>query len=107
VVTDEVFDRNIPRQTEEKADLPAKKTKITHLVLQFTSDALYRLYDDYEPEQIKANPDGTYTLEIDFPEDEWVYGYIISFGTSVKVIEPQHIREVIKERCKKICGYYE
>jgi predicted DNA-binding transcriptional regulator YafY len=105
-VTDTIFDRTVIHQTDGKIDLPESKPTLTHIVLQFTPDALYRLYDDYEPEDLQINPDGTYTLEVDFPEDEWVYGYIMSFSTSVKVLEPQHIRDLIGERCRKICEYY-
>lgn len=105
-VTEETFNRNRIHNIEDKNDSPIKPKNI-HIVLQFTSEALYRLYDDYEPEQLKPNPDGTVTLELDFPEDEWVYGYIMSFGTSVKVIAPQHVKDLIKERCRKICEFYE
>ncbi len=55
---------------------------------------------------IHDNGDGTFNLEINFPEDEWVYGYILSFGTNVKVIEPEHVKEIIRERSKKIAELY-
>lgn len=34
------------------------------------------------------------------------YGYILSFGTYVKGIEPEHIRQIVKERTGKIHDYY-
>lgn len=78
-----------------------------HCILQFTEGALYRLYDDYDDTEIKDNGDGTYTLEIDLPEDDWVYGYILSFGNYVKVIAPEHLRRIIKEKSVKIAESYE
>ena len=78
-----------------------------HCVLEFTGGALYRLYDDYDDTEIHDNGDGTYTLEVDFPEDDWVYGYILSFGTYVKVIAPNHLRRIIKEKSVKITEFYE
>ena len=78
-----------------------------HLVLQFEEAALYRLLDDYDYTEIHDNGDGTYTLEVDFPEDEWVYGYILSFGTNVKVIEPEHIKMIIGQKAKKISENYD
>jgi predicted DNA-binding transcriptional regulator YafY len=77
------------------------------LELKFTEPALYRLYDDYDDNMIKSNDDGTYTLEIDFPEDEWVYGYILSFGDYVEVIKPPHIREIIKEKIIRMKNRYD
>ncbi|MDF2538114.1 MAG: transcriptional regulator [Herbinix sp.] len=91
----------------EKREENPRIVTMTHLVLEFTREAVSRLCDDYDDERIIDNGDGTYTLEIDFPEDEWVYGYILSFGPFVKVIEPAHIRDIIKEKCKKLLAYYD
>lgn len=77
-----------------------------HCVLEFTEGALYRLYDDYDDTEIHDNGDGTYTLEADFPEDDWVYGYILSFGTYVKVISPEHLRRITKEKSVNIAEFY-
>ncbi|WP_445492736.1 hypothetical protein [Niallia sp. 03133] len=38
--------------------------------------------------------------------DKWVYRMILSVGDQVEVLEPQHIREIIKERAKKIFDKY-
>ncbi|MFZ5967353.1 MAG: WYL domain-containing protein [Bacillota bacterium] len=35
-----------------------------------------------------------------FPEDEWVYGYVLSYGNYVEVLEPFHIREIIIGKMK-------
>ena len=32
---------------------------------------------------------------------------ILSFGSNVKVIEPQHIREIIKEKARRIAEFYD
>ena len=104
--TNKTFNRSTARILENEQNVAVQQPDIVHLVLQFSSDVLYRLYDDYNPEDICDNEDGTYTVEIDFPEDEWVYGYIMSFGNHVKVIEPEHIKEVVKQRCDKILEYY-
>ena len=83
-----------------------KEKPYTHIILQFTEEALYRLYDDFDDKWIRDSGDSTYTLEISLPEDEWVYGYILSFGCFVKVIEPDHIREIIKDRSERITKFY-
>ena len=105
-IRNETFDRSKVHVVEERSAVREKEKLYTHVVLQFTKEALYRLYDDFDDNWIQDNGDGTYTLEIDFPEDEWVYGYILSFGCFVKVIEPEHIRKIIKDRSEKITEYY-
>ena len=100
---DECLSRR-PKSSARESEHNQQKT--VHCVLNFTEDALYRLYDDYDDTEIHDNEDGTYTVEIDFPEDNWVYGYILSFGNHVKVIEPEHIQKIIKEKSEKIAKFY-
>jgi predicted DNA-binding transcriptional regulator YafY len=103
-ITETEFDRETPHITEDKPceqDEPCIK-----LVLEFTGDALYRLCDDYDDEMLADNGDGTYSVTLHFPEGEWIFSYILSFGAAVKVIEPQSVREEIKERAEKIFNFY-
>lgn len=105
-IRDETFDRRKVHVVEEHSAETEKENSYTHIILQFTEEALYRLYDDFDDKWIRDNGDGTYTLEISLPEDEWVYGYILSFGCFVKVIEPEHIRNIIKYRSERITEFY-
>jgi len=105
-ITDETFDRSCIHTIKEKPSDPEKGKPLTHLSLEFTGEALYRLYDDFNYNMLRDNGNGTYSLEIDFPEDEWVYGFILSFRTYVKVIGPEYIRKIICERTQKILEYY-
>lgn len=104
---DETFERSsLVNQTGNENEKEINIRPNVHLLLQFTEAALYRLYDDYDDSVIINNGDGTYTLELDFPEDDWVYGYILSFGENVKVIEPAYIRNIIIEKAEKMLNYY-
>ncbi|MCL2633947.1 MAG: YafY family transcriptional regulator [Oscillospiraceae bacterium] len=78
----------------------------SRFVMRFTEDALFRLYDDYDDYMFCKNNDGSYTLEAELPEEEWVYNYILSFADCVEVIEPVHVREIIKEKCLKMSKAY-
>ena len=63
-------------------------------------------FDDYDDDYIIRNEDGTYDVTVTLPEDEWVYGYIMSFGNYVEVLEPPHIRKIIAARMRKALKYY-
>jgi len=104
-VTNEVF---VKRKSDEAKVIgqSEKQTKLVNLKLKFYPQALHRLYDDFDDELIIKNADGTCKVSVTFPEDEWVYGYIMSFGCYVEVLEPEHIREIIKLRMEKALGYY-
>lgn len=61
--------------------------------LLFKPQALNRVYDDFETKAIIKNPDGTICVQALFPDDEWVFTYILSFGSAVKVLEPEYIQK--------------
>lgn len=105
-IGDETFDRYKVHDVNEHFEETENEELNTHVVLQFAEVVLYRLYDDFDDKLLQDNGDGTYTLEVDFPEDEWLYGYILSFGCFVEVVEPEHIRKIIKDRSEKIIEFY-
>ncbi len=106
IINSEVFSRRKKDkiQSLEYRDTP---TKNVTLKLRFKPDALYRIYDDFDEKVIVRNKDNTYDVTVTFPEDEWVYGYILSFGNYVEVLEPQHIKDIIITRMKEALKIYE
>ena len=75
--------------------------------LRFRPEVLYRVYDDYGEDIISRNIDGTCDVVFSMPADEWVVSYILSFGSSVEVLEPAELREIIGERLKAALKNYE
>ena len=106
VVTDKAFTRRPVENAVEEEPEPVPQRDVT-LKLRFRPEHLYRVFDDYDEEKITRNPDGSYDVMVTFPEDEWVYGYILSFGNYVEVLEPQHIRNIITDRMRKTLAIYE
>ncbi len=41
-----------------------------------------------------------------YPENEWLYGYIMSFGEYAEVLEPTYIRDIIKTKIEKMINNY-
>jgi predicted DNA-binding transcriptional regulator YafY len=105
-IAQESFDRNNVHIVPKKLCSSEKEKPYIRLVLEFTEAARYRLCDDYDDEMLIDNGDGTFTVELEMFEDDWLYGYIMSFGTSVKVIAPEHIKKIIKEKAEKITKFY-
>lgn len=79
----------------------------THLVLKFSPKARVRVEDYFDEEQIEIQQNGDLIVKVSFPEDEWVYSIILSYGEFVEVLQPQHIRKIIQEKAKKIINYYQ
>jgi predicted DNA-binding transcriptional regulator YafY len=102
-LTDTVFTRVL-------ADIPydesAAPIKIVTLTLQVNADLAYRVYDEFDENDIEQNEDGSFTVRVSFPEGDWVYGYILSFGYGVKVVEPENIRIGIESRIRLMLQNY-
>ncbi|NLW08396.1 MAG: YafY family transcriptional regulator [Firmicutes bacterium] len=77
------------------------------ITMRIHSTQAYRVYDEFEESQIAPHADGSFTVRFSYPEDEWVYGFILSFGMYAEVLEPPHIRRIIKERLEKALAFYE
>ncbi len=87
---------------EAKADGQQALVKI---VLRIGSEMAYRVYDEFDERNIRTMQSG-FEVELKVPEDEWAYGYILSFGGYAKVLAPERIAVIIKERLKKALEQY-
>lgn len=76
------------------------------VVLRVESSMEYRVWDEFQEEDIVKNEDGSFTIRMKQIENDWLYGYILSFGASATVIEPQRIRRLIKDSLKKSIENY-
>ena len=76
------------------------------VTLQINASQAYRVYDEFETEQIKKNEEGDFIVTASFAESEWIYGYILSFGPSAKLLEPAHLLPTLQERLEKTLKQY-
>jgi len=102
-VTDQHFvEREIPEYDWQEAH----EVSFVELRLRCDEKILGRLYDAFDGDCISRNDDGSYDLQVTIAEDEWFYGYILSLGSFAEVLEPEHVREMIKARAKGILDKY-
>lgn len=105
ILHNEIFERS-SKGDSMKEYLKEVPLEMSFLRLRFKEAALYRIYDEFDDEYIQKNEEGTYEVTVDFPQGEWVYSYILSFGENVEVIEPIHIRDIIKQKLEEIIKLY-
>ena len=74
--------------------------------LKFSSDAIHRVYDDFEDNEITQNADGSITVMAQIPCGEWIYGFLLSYGASLEVLEPLSVRNNMIERIKEFKKTY-
>lgn len=95
------FERELPQIKENKFDY-----KTIQLELEISKDMSYRVYDEFKREDIIKNKNGDFIVKVEFPENDWVYGYILSFGENVKVLSPGYVKNIIKEKLQKSLKNY-
>lgn len=88
---------------EEKKQVQPEKIKIK---LKIDSSQEYRVKDDFLEQDISYDNDKNLIVTLNVPENEWLYGYILSYGSFATVIEPEYIVENIKKRLQKNLSNY-
>lgn len=81
--------------------------KTVPLVLRFAPRAKHMAEEYFGVEQVTDEEDGSCTVRVNYPEDEWLYGFLLGFGPMVEILEPAHLRAVIRDRAQKIVALYE
>ncbi len=79
---------------------------IVNLHLLIDGSQAYRVYDEFEETQIQKQPDGHFQVCVSYPLDEWVYGFLMSFGPYVKIESPAYIKDEIRRRAQKVAAMY-
>ncbi len=57
-----------------------EKYKLKNIVLELeiSKEMAYRVYDEFEDNEITKNEDGSFRVKVEYPETDWIYGYILS-----------------------------
>ena len=76
------------------------------IVLRFPRCMSWRVYDDFDKTQVSVKENGDLIVSAEMPEDEWLTGYLLSFGTQVDIIEPAYLKDIVAEQAKKVYEKY-
>lgn len=82
-----------------------KETKVNYenVILRFLQEMAYRIYDEFEVDEINQDDNGDFIICTPMPIDEWLIGYLLSFGSKVCIIEPKYLKKIVYNEAKKIC----
>lgn len=71
-------------------------------VLLFPKEMAYRVYDEFEATEIKEKENGSLLVSVEMPQDNWLIGYLLSFGSTVEILEPSWLRKALAIEAEKI-----
>ncbi|WP_447402561.1 helix-turn-helix transcriptional regulator [Lysinibacillus sp. fkY74-1] len=76
---------------------------VVDLVISFDTAITTLVEESFGVAYVDHGQDKIY---ISIPEDEWLYGFLLSFGNRIKVLEPPHIRDILQKRAHEIAQLY-
>lgn len=88
-------------------EVPGFGGKAVDFILRFEPEVRSVVEDQFSDVDLTLEEEGSVVASFSFPEDEWVYAMILSYGSMVEVLQPLHVREIIRDRAKKTALKYE
>lgn len=102
-----------PETFELRGELPdsmeppaAEATSLVELELRFSPQATSRVRDSFHPRLVVPQEDGSLLVRVSFPGDQWMMGFLLSFGAQVEVLSPGWVRDLLREESEKIQNLY-
>lgn len=77
-----------------------------HLVLRADKCMAYRIFDDFSQSSIAPQEDGSFLIDTHFPPGAWIRSIMLSYGEHAEVIEPDWLREEIRQAAEKMLKRY-
>lgn len=92
------------KSSQRKGDI---KWSFDPIKLWIEASQAYRVFDEFEESQIKRRDDGSFIVTFNYPKDEWLIGYLLSFIPYGKVLEPKELRDEMYKRIKSALMTYD
>ena len=97
-----VEEKDFPEE-ENKGDYGGDRiTNFIQLKVRVADSEVYRILDEYKVDSIEETDDKTKILTLDVPDIYWIKSWILSFGSSMQVLEPEKLRLEINAEIKKM-----
>jgi predicted DNA-binding transcriptional regulator YafY len=103
----ETFERREVSMSELDARWFRKVNVWAELVLRLQPRARARAEDWFDPHCMEAQADGTWIARTRYPEDEWLYGFLLGFGPDLEVLEPPHIGTILRDKARAVMKMYD
>lgn len=103
IISSDTFVREVENIPEIETTI--KNNNMIPAKLKFSPQVAFRVYDEFTDNVSKDNQGNLY-VNIDLPDNETLFSYILSFGDNVEIIEPDYLRHSIKEKIKRMLEKY-
>lgn len=91
----EVYSREIPSTCSIGKQMDIQNA--IAVTLKFDQDMAFRVYDEFA-EGVTEDNQGNLYVRTNLPDSDALYSYLFSFADSVEIVEPENIREQVKNK---------
>lgn len=91
----EVYSREIPSTCSIGKQMDIQNA--IAVTLKFDQDMAFRVYDEFA-EGVTEDNQGNLYVRTYLPDSDTLYSYLFSFADSVEIVEPENIREQVKNK---------
>lgn len=104
----EIFEPGARHRGEEEASQASESdgSVVSEVIFRLDRKEAYRVYDRFEENEITVLPEGDFEIRLCCSIDDWVYGLILSFGPSARVMSPEWVRQEVAERIRQMARIY-
>lgn len=96
----EILNESFPYCSFPETDESSSSEYEQQVTLCFPQEMAYRVYDEFAPEQITLQEDGTLLASARMPVDNWLIGFLLSFGPDVTVLSPADLKKDLAEQAR-------
>lgn len=91
--------------TAVKTEKQIQKENTVAVKLKFDPRAAFRVYDEFA-DTITEDAGGNLFVQVDLPDNEILYSYVMSFSDCAEILAPRRIREEMKKRLENMREKY-
>ena len=104
-LTNEYFERRSINYNINSNDNDISK-KIVKIIVEVDKSQAYRVYDEFSEKNISKAENGNFKVIMENYENEWLYGYLLSFGEYLKIIAPERIKNILSHKIEQMKKNY-
>ncbi|MCM3782161.1 YafY family transcriptional regulator [Neobacillus mesonae] len=85
---------------------PKREDNLIDLILKFKGTARAQVEDYFDETEVECQSDGSLIVRVQYPENDWLIGFLLSFRTEVCVLEPMRIASAVRKAAIEISEMY-
>ena len=90
---------------DETAEIQSDVPPI-RFTLRIDASMAFRVYDDFEEDQLSQAENGDFIAHAAFMPGEWLISFILGYGAHAKVLEPKALADAVCRELKKMSALY-